>query len=220
MGCSCFNSNLEKGETNLDNMSQGDKELNPDFNNLILNTDVLENNLKTSPSIPQNILGKMDSCDSSIVSYIQDQSELIFNYFNELRTNPGNYEKDAEDHGLLELIQKIKNSEPCNNLIFNSFFDLTLNICINNCIQSENNENLLEVLENEEKIKNYKKKLFSVEDDIKKPNEVVWKLIEINKDIAYETFFNNNIQYLVVSCSQIPNKEYYKCYFLFLFEKK
>ena len=94
----------------------------------------------------------MDSYESSIISYIQNQSELIFNYFNELRTNPGNYEKDAEDHGLLELIQKVKNSEPCNNLIFNSFFDFTLNICINNCIQSENNENLLEV-ENEEKIK-------------------------------------------------------------------
>ena len=219
MGCSCFNSNLEKGETNLDNMSQGDKELNPDFNNLILNTDVLENNLKTSPSIPQNILGKMDSCDSSIVSYIQDQSELIFNYFNELRTNPGNYEKDAEDHGLLELIQKIKNSEPCINLIFNSFFDITLNICINNCNQSENNEDLLKVLENEEKIKNFQKKLFSVEADIKMPNEVIWKLIEINKDIAYDAFFRNNIQYLVVSCTKVPNKEYYKCYFLLLLEK-
>ena len=45
----------------------------------------------------------MDSYESSILSYIQDQSELIFNYFNELGTNPGNYKKDAEDHGLLEL---------------------------------------------------------------------------------------------------------------------
>ena len=219
MGCTCFKTIFEKGEANLDNMPQEDKEGNFISNNLILNTDVVENNLETNPTISQNILRKMDSGESSILSYIQDQSELIFNFFNEIRTNPSNYEKDAEDHGLLELIQKVKNSEPCNNLIFNSFFDLALNICLYNCDQNENNENLLQVLEAEEKFKNYKKKLFSVEADIKKPNEVIWKLIGINKDIAYETFFNNDIKYLVISCSKVPNKEYYKCYFLLLFEE-
>jgi len=69
-------------------------------------------------------------------------------------------------------------------------------------------------------MKDYNQKLFSVEADINKPNEVIWKLIQDNKDIAYETFFFNDIDYLLVSCVQIPENKSYRSYFLFLKKKE
>lgn len=194
---------------------------NENINKLNLSKEIpleQENILKTGPS--RNNYRKIISYDSSLVSRIQNQIESIFDYFNELRTEPENYEKDAEEYGFSDLIQKIKNSHiPCNNLIINSFYNLLLSSYINNYSEDKNDNNLIRAIENEEKLKNYNKNLYLVIADINKPNEVVWKLIEKNKDIAYETFFKNNFEYLIISCHQIPDNENFKCYFLLLSKK-
>lgn len=57
--------------------------------------------------------------------------------------------------------------------------------------------------------------MFAEDGDINEPNEVVWKLIENNKDIAYENFFSNEVECLVISCQMMENQKF-KCYFLFL----
>ena len=160
------------------------------------------------------------SSSSSTILELLDYTESIFDYFVELRTNPEDYEKDAEEHQLSELLQKVQNSEnACRTIILNSFLNLLFNSYVNTYSGDDNNDNLIQALENDEKLKDYNQKLFSVEADINKPNEVIWKLIEDNKDIAYETFFFNDIEYLLVSCVQIPESKNYRSYFLFL-EKK
>ena len=153
---------------------------------------------------------------SSDISTIQELYESIFEYFNDIRTNPEKYERIAEDHDVGDIIQRIIN-KPCSNLIINSVYNLLLSYYINNITSDgEDNKNLLEEIEKEEQIKNFNKSLFLIEGDKNNSNEVVWKLIENNKDNAYETFFSNKIDFLVISCKKAPEKNKFKCYFLFL----
>lgn len=159
-----------------------------------------------------------NSMDSSMISKIQELYESIFEYFNDVRTDPETYEKTAEEHGVGDIIQKVINaSNPCTNLIINSFYNLLLSSYINDyTADGEDNRKLLDEIEKEEKIKNFNKSLYVVEGDINDSKEVVWKLIEDNKDIAYETFFSNKIDCLVLSCQKSHEKNKFKCYFLFL----
>ena len=203
-----------KLDTEFDNKSNLSKEVEEDVNKL------RNENLNLGKSRNKEFR-KIISYDSSLLSKLQEQTESIFEYFEELRTNPEDYEKDAEEHQLSELLQRVQNSEnPCKTIILNSFLNLLFNSYVANYSGDDNNDNLIQALENEEKLKDYDQKLFSVEADINKPNEVIWKLMEDNKDIAYETFFFNDIEYLLVSCIQIPESKNYRSYFLFLKKKE
>ena len=167
--------------------------------------------------LSRNTPRRIISYDSSVISKIQELSENIFDYFNEIRTKPDNFEKISEDHEVSDIIRKVINaSNPCTNLIINNFYNLLLSSYINDYTNDgEENNKLLEQIEKEEKLKNFDKKLYSVEGDINNPNEVVWKLIKNNKDIAFDTFFSNNIECLVISCQMINNQKF-NSYFLFL----
>ena len=200
MGCQCNCLNKKQNE---------DKQI------VVGNPDIIKPNPIGSISPRESI-----SSSSSTILELLDYTESIFDYFVELRTNPEDYEKDAEEHQLSELLQKVQNSEnACRTIILNSFLNLLFNSYVATYNGDDNNDKLIKALEKEEKLKDYNQKLFSVEADISKPNEVIWKLIEDNKDIAYETFFFNDIEYLLVSCVQIPESKNYRSYFLFL-EKK
>ena len=160
-----------------------------------------------------------DNSDDSDASTLQELYESIFEYFNDIRTEPEKYEKAAEDHGVLDIIQKLINN-PHNNLIINSFYNLLLTSYINeNTSDGEDNQNLLEEINKEEKIKNFNKSLFVIDGDYNNSNEVVWKLIENNKFNAFETIFSNKIDCLVISCKKTHEKNKFKCYFLFLSKK-
>lgn len=164
--------------------------------------------------ITRNSFKKMNSDVSSNNSQIQELNETIFEYFNEIRTEPDNYEKEAEQHGVGDIIQK---ANACTSLIANIFFNLLLSSYINNnTIDGEDNKNLLEEINKEDKIKDYNKSLFVIDGDTSNPNEVVWKLIEGNKDIALETFFSNKIDSLALYCQKSHNKNKFKAYFLLL----
>ena len=238
--CNCLNKKPEGPEEDFKNIIKEDSNVNEEnkiLSNIKLDTEFdnksnlskeeedvnkLKNeNEKLVKSRNPTIDRKIISYDSSLLSKLQEQTESIFEYFEELRTNPEDYEKDAEEHQLSELLQKVQNSgNPCKTIILNSFLNLLFNSYVTNYSGDDNNDNLIKALENEEKLKDYDQKLFSVEADINKPNEVIWKLMEDNKDIAYETFFFDDIEYLLVSCVQIPESENYRSYFLFLKKKE
>jgi hypothetical protein len=157
--------------------------------------------------------------DSSVFSMIQEFSETIFDYFNEIRTSPDDFKQVADEHGAIDIIQKaIDSPYQCNKLIINSFFNLLLSSYINNNTDDgNNNEKIIELMEKEEKIKQYDKKIFEVEAEISHPNDAVWNLFLNNKDIAYETFFTNNLEYLIISCQKnVGDNNKFKCYFLLL----
>ena len=213
------NDNMNENKNNEDNkqileksLSLEEKEINKKDNDL--------ENLKIAnvhTELSRNAPRKMISNDSSIMSKIQELYESLFDYFNEIRTEPQNYEKIAEKHGVSDIIQKVINdSNPCHNLIINSFYNLLLSSYVSDITNDgEDNSKILEEIEKEEKLKNFNKKMFAEDGDINEPNEVVWKLIENNKDIAYENFFSNEVECLVISCQMMENQKF-KCYFLFL----
>ena len=237
--CNCLNKKLEGPEEDFKSIIKEDSKeneenkilskinLDTEFDNKsnLSNEEEDINNFRNGNTNPKNSRNKnyrrIISYDSSLLSKLQEQTDSIFEFFDELRTKPEDYEKDAEEHQLSELFQKVQNSEnACKTLIINSFLNLLFNSYVNTYSGDDNNDNLIQALENDEKLKDYNQKLFSVEADINKPNEVIWKLIEDNKDIAYETFFFNDIEYLLVSCVQIPESENYRSYFLFLTKKE
>ena len=237
--CNCLNKKPEGPEEDFKSIIKEDSNANIDnkmYSNINLNTEFDDksnksneeedlNNFKNKNLIPNksrnNNFRRIISYDSSLLSQLQEQTESIFEYFEELRTNPGDHQKDAEQHELSELLQKVQDSEnPCKTIILNSFLNLLFNSYVNSYNGDDNNDNLIDALQKDEKLKVYNQQLFSVESDISKPNEVIWKLIEDNKDIAYETFFFNDIEYLLISCVQIPESENFRSYFLFLTKKE
>lgn len=218
-----INTNLKNNEivddnkiNNLNNsLSLEEEEYNKKKENLD-KLKISSNQTRLSRNTPR----RMISYDSSEMSQIQNLCESIFDYFNEIRTKPDNFEKIEEENEILEILQKVINgSNPCNTLINNNFYNLLLTSYINDYTNDgEDNNKLLEEIEKEEKLKNYTKKIFVEDGDINNPNGVVWKLIEKNKNIALETFFSNSIDCLVISCQKI-NKQKFKCFFLFLSKK-
>ena len=218
----------EDSNANVDNKMYGDINVNTEFDDKSnkSNEDVDLNKFKNEnknqdKSRNDVLIRKMISYDSTLLSQLQEQTENIFEYFEELRTNPGDHQQDAEQHELSELLQKVQNSEnACKTLILNSFLNLLFNSYVNSYNGDDNNDNLIDALEKDEKLKDFNQQLFSVDCDISKPKEIIWKLIEDNKDIAYETFFFNDIEYLLISCVQIPESENFRSYFLFLTKKE
>jgi hypothetical protein len=215
-------SNVNENNEMVDNINLGTEFGNKsDLSNEEEDINNLKNKNGNIVKSRNNNFRKIISYDSSLLSQLQEQTESIFEYFEELRTNPGDHQKDAEQHELSELLQKVQDSEnPCKTIILNSFLNLLFNSYVNSYNGDDNNDNLIEALEKDEKLKDYNQQLFSVESDISKPNEVIWKLIEDNKDIAYETFFFNDIEYLLISCVKIPESENFRSYFLFLIKKE
>lgn len=218
------NSNLDN-----DNLSNENEKINEDEDEEVLNQDKniekeeFREKLKSTNylalSCNNNIFKNKESYESdSVMSKIQELYESIFEYINDIRTDPENYQEDAEEHGVGNIIKSIINaSAPCTSLIINSFYNLLLSAYINNITSDgEDEQNILEEINKEEKIKNFNKKLFIISGDINNSNEVVWKLIQDNKDIAYETFFTNNIDCLAISCQKGQEKNTFKCYFLVL----
>ncbi len=239
--CNCLNKKPEGPEENFNNIIIEDKNVND--NNQVLNKinfdteadnkanvsnlsnevdiNTLRNGKENLTKSRNNNIRKIISYDSTLLSKIQEQTDSIFEYFEELRASPEDYQKDAEDHQLSELLQKVQNSQnSCSTMILNPFLNVLLTSYANTYSEDDTNDNLIEALENDEKLKEYNQKLFLVKADIYQPKEVIWKLIGDNKDIAYETFFMNKIEYLLISCTQIPNNPDFKCYFLFLTKKE
>ncbi len=180
--------------------------------------DKLEINNKNGVSRnPQKLL----QYNSSVLSMIQDLCDSIFDYFNEIRTNPEDFEEIADEYDVGDIIQRIINaSKQCKNLIANSTFNLLLSSYINDNVEDgEDYKKLIEALEKEEKFQKYNKDLLVFEGKVNNQKEAIWTLIENNRDVAYETFFTNNIEFIVVSCILKDEYTKFKCFILLLSKK-
>ena len=226
MGCKCNNC-LAKNQENSNEMvdgiipikTEGD-DINHARENDENNEDDINKNKNPILKAPVDKIEKDKNeeslYDSSIVSKLQELNESISEYFNQVRTSPEKFGKEAEEHDVGNIIQKVINSStPCRSLIINPFYNSLLSSYFNDDKNDGDNNYLLDKIEKEEQFTNYNKKLFNVEGDLDDSNEIVWKLIENNKDIAYETFFSNSIECFAICCKQIEDKKI-NCYFLFL----
>ena len=172
---------------------------------------------KTLYNFSQNYY-QQESMDSDFINSDQKRSEEIFNYFNDLRTNPQNYLSEAQKYGLQKAISTAAEKAVEGNiktLIKNSFFDLYFDKCVK--ASPESKEEILKNLEKEEKLKDYEKKLYMVLGDGQKPGDCVWGLIknsENNGEVLWQ-----DVDYLVITVMSLEEKNKIWSYFLFLSKK-
>ena len=123
--CNCLNKKLEGPEEDFKSIIKEDSKeneenkilskinLDTEFDNKsnLSNEEEDINNLgngNTNPKKSRNIkYRKIISYDSSLLSKLQEQTDSIFEFFDELRTKPEDYEKDAEEHQLSEGLPSI-----------------------------------------------------------------------------------------------------------------
>lgn len=172
---------------------------------------------KTLYNFSQNYY-QQESMDSDFINSDQKRSEEIFNYFNDLRTNPQNYLSEAQKYGLQKAISTAAEKAVEGNiktLIKNSFFDLYFDKCVK--ASPESKEEILKNLEKEEKLQDYEKKLYMVLGDGQKPGDCVWGLIknsENNGEVLWQ-----DVDYLVITVMSLEEKNKIWSYFLFLSKK-
>ena len=125
---------------------------------------------------------QQDSMDSEFINSDQKKCEDIFNFFNDLRLNPQNYLSEAQKYGLQKIISAAAEKAVegnVKNLIKNSFYELYLDKCVK--ASPESKEKILQSMEEEEKLKDYEKKLYMIEGDGQKPGDCVWNLLKNNE---------------------------------------
>ena len=205
-------------EQNLKN-----SDVNPDiYHSLSINNAATANNntkFKTTEDA-KKIQEENDSLSSNFLSVSQDRSESLFDYFNEIRFSPENFEREAEDHGVSDLIQKAKNkNDKPTNLIKNPYFNLMLETYITQKRLNTNDDELNKELENDKQISEYEKDLYIIEASNNNPTEAVWNLLEENKHKNGFEILSDTIDYLVISNIPVLGTQNFRAYFLFLKKK-
>ena len=167
------------------------------FNNLILKTD-----------------------NTECISLDQDRSSEIFDFFNELRNFPQRYIEESKKYDLENIILSAEIRQKSGNiniLIKNPFFNLFFDTFVQKYPYSK--ENIMESLNNDKNIDNYKKNLYCSKAPIENPKECIWNLLKENKDIALDEILYKKVDYFIVSNISTLEKKTILAYFLFLKKK-
>ena len=212
LGICCRNSPVSE-EDNLNEMKNGILPNNPQ-------NQIQENNIDLKLSSSYNFISKnnkKETIDTDYLNTDQQKSEIIFLYFNKIRTNPINYLSEAQKYNLSQTISTA--SEKANkgiikNLIKNPFYDLFFEKCVK--ASSKTEENILDKIEKENLFKTYEKKLYIIEGNNDNVEECVWLLIKKCYDNG-DDILQKNIAYLVHTViSSEDNSNKFIGFFLFL----
>ena len=190
----------------------------------ILNTDYQNANLPTKITSRGQEQDDSESINSNCISLNQERSDTLFDYFNEVKLYPQTFEKEAEAHGLLDIIQKAQeNTDPKKALIKNPFFNLALDSLIApNKIKGiiDDESEIINKLEHDSRLNDYNKELYIVEANKDNVTEAVWNLLEENKHRNKSHLLCDKIDILVIANIPIRGTHNFKAYFLFLKKKK
>ena len=160
---------------------------------------------------------RQDTQNTECISLDQDRSEEIFDFFNELRNFPGKYVEESKKYDLENIILSAETRQKSGNinmLIKNPFFNLFFDTFVQKYPYSK--ENIMESLNNDKNIENYKKYLYCSKGPIENPKECIWNLLKENKDIAIDEILYKKIDYFIVSTISFLEKKTILAYFLFL----
>ena len=200
MGCSCMKrqelQNEQKNEMSIEEGINKEEveEKDPNFNNL-----------------------RQETVNTECISLDQDRSEEIFDFFNELRNFPQKYIEESKKYDLENIILSAEirqKSGNINMLIKNPFFKLFLDTFVQKYPYSK--ENIIESLNNDKNIENYKKNFYCSKAPIENPKECIWNLLKENKDIALDEILYKKVDYFIVSTISTLEKKTILAYFLFL----
>ena len=156
-----------------------------------------------------------ETLESEIENSNEKRNNGIFEFFIDLRANPGEYIEESKNYKLDDIITIAYNNKLYENkkmLIYNSFYNLFLDVSVKKFFDSK--ENISSDLENNIQLKDYKKTLFSVKSNSKNPKDYVWYLLKENKNIALNEILYKN--YDTFAVSSISFEEQIIVYYLFL----
>ena len=160
---------------------------------------------------------KLDTLNSEGFAIEQERNEEIFDYYNDIRTNPQNYLIESEKYGLKDLISSAierKKTENLSILLKNPF----LNLFFNNYVKKYpfSKEEILKNMENNEQVKGYKKWLYIADSNVDNPKESIWNLLKDNKEIALDEILYKKIDYFIVCSNKLKENNIIKNYFFYL----
>ena len=193
-----------------------------DFQNEMINGSLPgENNNKDDNEVLKNKLSnsiyRQNTENTDNLEANQERGQDVFDFFNELRKCPQNFLDEAKIHDVGDVIESAEKhvmSANVNYLIKNPFLNLFLDMYVQKTPFSK--EDILNELENNKQLVNYKKILYSSEAPIDKPNECIWNLIKDNKDIALKEILYKKSDYFLVSTVAMSETSKIISYFLFL----
>lgn len=162
-----------------------------------------------------------NTLETENITMNHERNNAIFDFFNELRSNPEKYIEEAKEYKLNEIIQTmidINNNKNITHLIKNPFFNLLFESIINKA--NGNKDDIISALIEEMQIIDFYKQLYIVECQNNDPKEIIWRLIKNYKKIALKEILLAKIDYFIISSNIDKKTNYVKTYFLFLRKKK
>ena len=177
--------------------------------------EMINDNTSSNKNNIEKVNNIIETISTEYINSKQKRENEIFDFFIDLRRNPKKYIEESVEYEINDILITAFNNKLYENkimLIQNPFFNLFLDAYIQK--YSDNKDNILFDLNNNEILKDYEKSLFSVKSNSKNNKDFVWFLLKENKNIALDEILYKNYDFFIVSTENFSDEII--TYFLFL----
>ena len=177
--------------------------------------EMINDNVSSNENNIEKVNNIIETISTEYINSKQKRENEIFDFFIDLRRNPKKYIEESVEYEINDILITAFNNKLYENkimLIQNPFFNLFLDAYIQK--YSDNKDNILFDLNNNEILKDYEKSLFSVKSNSKNNKDFVWFLLKENKNIALDEILYKNYDFFIVSTENVSDEII--AYFLFL----
>ena len=177
--------------------------------------EMINDNVSSNENNIEKVNNIIETISTEYINSKQKRENEIFDFFIDLRRNPKKYIEESVEYEINDILISAFNNKLYENkimLIQNPFFNLFLDAYIQK--YSDNKDNILFDLNNNEILKDYEKSLFSVKSNSKNNKDFVWFLLKENKNIALDEILYKNYDFFIVSTENFSDEII--AYFLFL----
>ena len=177
--------------------------------------EMINDNVSSNENNIEKVNNIIETISTEYINSKQKRENEIFDFFIDLRRNPKKYIEESVEYEINDILITAFNNKLYENkimLIQNPFFNLFLDAYIQK--YSDNKDNILFDLNNNEILKDYEKSLFSVKSNSKNNKDFVWLLLKENKNIALDEILYKNYDFFIVSTENFSDEII--AYFLFL----
>ena len=177
--------------------------------------EMINDNTSSNKNNIEKVNNIIETISTEYINSKQKRENEKFDFFIDLRRNPKKYIEESVEYEINDILITAFNNKLYENkimLIQNPFFNLFLDAYIQK--YSDNKDNILFDLNNNEILKDYEKSLFSVKSNSKNNKDFVWFLLKENKNIAIDEILYKNYDFFIVSTENFSDEII--AYFLFL----
>ena len=177
--------------------------------------EMINDNVSSNENNIEKVNNIIETISTEYINSKQKRENEIFDFFIDLRRNPKKYIEESVEYEINDILITAFNNKLYENkimLIQNPFFNLFLDAYIQK--YSDNKDNILFDLNNNEILKDYEKSLFSVKSNSKNNKDFVWFLLKENKNIALDEILYKNYDFFLISTESFSEETI--AYFLFL----